>query len=48
MVIVPEAGLVAVRQINAEDNEGRAGEGDRDFVDRVIILAEASGRLGAP
>jgi CubicO group peptidase (beta-lactamase class C family) len=48
VVIVPKAGLVAVRQINAEDDQENAGEGYKDFVDRVIALAEASGRLGAP
>lgn len=46
VVIVPQANLVAVRQIEPNDDES-PGQGYDDFVDRVIALAEASGRLGS-
>ena len=48
VVIVPQAGLVAVRQINAEGDQESPGEGYDDFITGVIALAEASGRLAAP
>jgi len=48
VVIVPKAGLVAVRQIDADDEHENQGESYDDFVARVIALAEASGRLEAP
>lgn len=47
VVIVPKAGLVAVRQIDSNMDEEAEGENYGDFVDRVIALAEASGRLHA-
>lgn len=47
VVVVPQAGLVAVRQIGANGDAESAGEGYDDFVTRVIALAEASGRLPA-
>jgi CubicO group peptidase (beta-lactamase class C family) len=48
VVIVPKAGLVAVRQIDAGNDQENQGEGYKDFVARVIALAEASGRLETP
>jgi CubicO group peptidase (beta-lactamase class C family) len=48
VVIVPKAGLVAVRQIDVNDDQENPDEGYDDFVARVIALAEASGRLEAP
>lgn len=45
VVIVPAAGLVAVRQIDANGDQENPGDGYDDFVARVIALAEASGRL---
>jgi CubicO group peptidase (beta-lactamase class C family) len=45
VVIVPKAGLVAVRQIDAESDEEKQGEEYHDFIARVIALAEATGRL---
>jgi Beta-lactamase class C and other penicillin binding proteins len=48
VVIVPKAGLVAVRQIDAGNDREKQGEGYGDFVARVITLAEASGRLTKP
>jgi CubicO group peptidase (beta-lactamase class C family) len=47
VVIVPRAGLVAVRQIGANDDQESAGEGYDDFIAHVIALAEATGRLAA-
>jgi CubicO group peptidase (beta-lactamase class C family) len=48
VVIVPQANLVAVRQIEANGDTESPGEGYDDFIDRVMALAEASGRLAAP
>lgn len=48
VVVVPQAGLVAVRQIDASSETESADEVYGDFVGRVIALAEASGRLTAP
>lgn len=48
VVIVPKAGLVAVRQIDAENDQENEGEGFEDFFVRVIALAVASGRLETP
>lgn len=48
VVIVPKAGLVAVRQIDADNEHENQGDGYDDFVARVIALARASGRLEAP
>lgn len=48
VVIVPQAQLVAVRQIDANGDAGSPDQGYRDFVDRVIALAEATGRLAGP
>ncbi|MEO7068367.1 MAG: serine hydrolase domain-containing protein [Rhodanobacter sp.] len=48
MVIVPQAGIVAVRQIDAETDQESPGEGYDDFITRVLTLAKASGRLAAP
>jgi CubicO group peptidase (beta-lactamase class C family) len=45
VVIVPEAHLVAVRQIASNSDEEAEGEGYGDFVERVIALAETTGAL---
>jgi CubicO group peptidase (beta-lactamase class C family) len=47
VVVVPKAGLVAVRQIDAGSDQEKPDEHYADFVARVIALAEASGRLDA-
>ncbi|HEY0197271.1 MAG TPA: serine hydrolase domain-containing protein [Rhodanobacter sp.] len=47
VVVVPKAHLVAVRQIDANGDAESAGQGDDDFVDQVIRLAEAEGSLDA-
>jgi len=48
VVVIPAANLVAVRQIDAENDQEQEGEGYEDFVDRVVALAEAEGRIAAP
>jgi len=48
LVIVPQANLVAVRQIDASSDTEAEGDGFEDFIERVIALAEASGRLSTP
>lgn len=48
VVIVPKAGIVAVRQIEASGEEESPDEGYDDFIDRVIALAEATGRIASP
>ncbi|WP_426702279.1 serine hydrolase domain-containing protein [Rhodanobacter sp. Col0626] len=48
VVVVPQAKLVAVRQIDASGDTESQGQGYDDFIDRVIVLAEASGRLAPP
>mgnify|MGYP001025600808 CR=1 FL=1 len=48
VVVVPQAGLVAVRQIDAGGETESADQGYADFVARVIALAEASARLPPP
>lgn len=47
-MIVPKAGLVAVRQIDVGNDLESPGEGYDDFIARVLALAEASGRLASP
>ena len=47
VVVVPAAGLVAVRQIDANGDEENPGDDYDDFVERVIALAEATGRLAS-
>ncbi|KRE90762.1 6-aminohexanoate hydrolase [Frateuria sp. Soil773] len=46
VVVVPKAGLVAVRQIDAGGDQEADGEGYEDFTDRVLALAKATGALG--
>jgi CubicO group peptidase (beta-lactamase class C family) len=48
VVIVPQAQLVAVRQIDADGDAESPDQGYRDFVDRVIALAVATGQLAGP
>ncbi|MET0934934.1 MAG: serine hydrolase [Luteibacter sp.] len=48
LIIIPSAGIVAVRQIASNTDEEAEGEGYDDFRARVIALAEAEGRLPLP
>ncbi|EIM00010.1 beta-lactamase family protein [Rhodanobacter denitrificans] len=48
VVVVPRANLVAVRQIDAGGETESADQGYDDFINRVITVAEASGRLPPP
>ncbi len=48
VVIVPQANLVAVRQIDASGDTESPDQDYGDFIDRVIAVAEASGRLASP
>jgi CubicO group peptidase (beta-lactamase class C family) len=47
VVVLPSAGIVAVRQIDANSDQEAEGEDYEDFRARVIALAEAEGRLQA-
>lgn len=48
VVVVPQANLVAVRQIDASNDTESSGQDYGDFIDRLIAVAEASGRLARP
>ncbi|WP_090058108.1 serine hydrolase [Luteibacter sp. 329MFSha] len=45
VVVVPAAGIVAVRQIDSDVDRESAGEAYEDFVERVVAIAQAEGRL---
>lgn len=45
VVILPAAHIVAVRQIDSNNDQEKEGEGYDDFVDRVLAVAKSEGRL---